>query len=101
MPRYGLPPDVEAALPRFLSAWGIEPTAISEIEEGYERVRHLTAEEQAVLTPTLLLACLSDAIRTISGRIRSSRAFETAEECHMYCRYRKLRDASRAGSRGA
>src|SRR5207302_702649 len=36
MPRYGIPPDVEAALPQFLSAWGIEPTEIDEIEEGYE-----------------------------------------------------------------
>src|SRR6266849_5032157 len=36
MPRYGIPLDVEAALPQFLSAWGIEPIEIDEIEEGYE-----------------------------------------------------------------
>jgi homoserine kinase type II len=76
-----------------------DPKAQEEIVVGYERARRLTAEERAVLTPTLLLACLSDAIRTISGRMRLSRAFATAEECHMYCRYRKLRDASRATPR--
>src|SRR5438094_8825795 len=36
MPRYGIPPDVEAALPHFLSAWGIEPIETEEIEEGSE-----------------------------------------------------------------
>src|SRR6266581_4289251 len=36
MPRYGIPPDVAAALPQFLSAWGIEPIEIEEIEEGSE-----------------------------------------------------------------
>ena len=36
MPHYGIPPDVEAALPHFLSAWGIEPIEIEEIEEGSE-----------------------------------------------------------------
>jgi Ser/Thr protein kinase RdoA (MazF antagonist) len=77
-----------------------DPKAHEAIVAGYEQARRLTTEERAILTPTLLLACLSDAIRTISGRIRLSRAFETADECHMYCRYRKLREASRAGPRG-
>jgi homoserine kinase type II len=73
-----------------------DPLAEAEIVAGYDSVRRLTPIERSLLQSTLLLACISDAIRTISLRIRLSNAFETAKECHMYCRYLKLRDAPKA-----
>jgi homoserine kinase type II len=64
--------------------------AYTEIVEGYNRARRLPSEEQNILPTVLLLACLSDAIRTISTRVHFSQPFETVSECHMYCRYLKL-----------
>jgi homoserine kinase type II len=73
-----------------------DPLAEAEIVAGYDSTRRLMPGERDVLRSTILLACISDAIRTISLRIRLARAFATAKECHMYCRYLKLRDAARA-----
>ncbi len=67
-----------------------------EIVEGYEGVRRLTDSERSVLNPTVLLACLSDAIRTIAVRIQIGHAFESDRECHLYRRFLCLRDASRS-----
>jgi homoserine kinase type II len=68
-------------------------SAAVEILEGYERVRPLDRHERSALASTLLLACLSDAIRTISVRMQTGRPFTSDRECHMYRRYLRLLEA--------
>lgn len=67
-----------------------DENAYSEVIEGYERVRPLTHEERDALPEALLLACFSDGVRYLAGRIEAGNPPPVARECGMYCRYKEL-----------
>ena len=65
---------------------------VDAIIAGYCEVRRLSEAERDLLPVSILLTCLSDAIRFIDDHTQGDQPLERADECSMYKRYLALRD---------
>jgi homoserine kinase type II len=61
--------------------------SVQEVLAGYREKRELSSEELSLLPASVLLACISDAIRFIRRRLATRQPLKDAKECLMYRRY--------------